>query len=58
MDDITINALQLLTSYGAMGVITLYFMVMDWKLNKAIEDSLDKLTLAINLLAGKGIENE
>ena len=58
MDDITINAIQLLTSYGAMGVITLYFMVKDWKLNKAIKDSLDKLTLAINLLAGKGVDNE
>ena len=58
MDDITINALQLLTSYGAMGIVTLYFMIKDWKLNKAIEDSLDKLTLAINLLAGKGVDNE
>lgn len=56
MDDITMNALQLLTSYGALGVVTVYFMVKDWKLNKAIEDSLDKLTLAINLLAGRPID--
>ncbi len=56
MDDITVNALQLLTSYGALGVISIYFMVKDWSLNRAIEDSLDKLTIAINLLAGKGID--
>ncbi len=56
MEDITMNAVQLLTSYGALGVISIYFMVKDWKLNKAIEDSLGKLTLAINLLAGRNID--
>lgn len=58
MDEITMNAAQLMTSYGALGVVTLYFMIKDWKLNKAIEESLNKLTLAINLLAGKAIDNE
>lgn len=58
MEDITVNAIQLLTSYGALGVISIYFMVKDWSLNKKIEDSLDKLTLAINLLVGKGVEKE
>lgn len=56
MEDITMNAVQLLTSYGALGVISIYFMIKDWKLNKAIEDSLGKLTLAINLLAGRNID--
>lgn len=56
MDDITMNAVQLLTSYGALGVFSIYFLIKDWKLNKAIEDSLGKLTLAINLLAGRNID--
>ena len=56
MENFTMNALQMLTSYGALGIVTIYFMIKDWKLNKAIEDSLDKLTLAINLLAGRPID--
>jgi len=58
MEDITMNAIQLLTSYGALGVITIYFMIKDWSLNKRIEDSLDKLTIAINILAGRSTDNE
>lgn len=54
MEDMTINALQLLTSYGALGICTLYFMVKDWLLSKRIEESLDKFTLAVNLLINKG----
>ncbi len=56
MEEFTLNAVQLLTSYGALGVISIYFMVKDWSLNKSIEDSLQKLTLAINLLVGKCVD--
>ena len=58
MEEFTLNIAQFLTSYGALGVVAAYFMVKDWSLNKRLEDSLDKLTLAINLLVGRGVDNE
>ncbi len=58
MEEMTINSLQLLTSYGALGICTLYFMVKDWILSKKIEDSLDRFTLAVNVLINKGGLNE
>ncbi|MFV0516782.1 MAG: hypothetical protein ACK5MV_05245 [Aminipila sp.] len=50
MEDITINAVQLFTSYGAMGVCLVYFIFKDMILNKAMTDALNKFTLAMNLL--------
>jgi len=47
MDEITINAAQLLTSYGAMGVCTVYFMAKDWikakETDKVIEEFREAL---------------
>lgn len=56
MDEIVVNGFQLLASYGAMGVVTIYFMVKDWTLNKSLENGLNKLADAINLIAGKGVD--
>ncbi|MHC1722253.1 MAG: hypothetical protein AB9836_03495 [Aminipila sp.] len=50
MEDITLNGFQLLTTYGPLGVITMYFVYKDMILNKAMTDALNKFTLAMNLL--------
>ncbi len=56
MEEMTTNTMQLLTAYGPLGVVAIYFMVKDWVLSKSIKESIDKFTIAINVLNGKGIE--
>lgn len=54
MDDITVNAIQLLTSYGALGVVAVYFMAKDWSLNKRLEEALNEFRVAIETLIKMG----
>ena len=63
MDEITMNAMQLLTSYGALGICCLYFMVKDWtrsKDKKALEvierntEVIKDFTVALNVLTVQG----
>ena len=46
------TAMQMMFSYGAMGICCVYFMFKDFKLNKEITEALHKFTVAINLLTG------
>jgi hypothetical protein len=47
MEEITMSSVQMLTSYGALGVCTIYFMVKDWvkakETDKVIADFRDVL---------------
>lgn len=56
MEEITVNIINLITSYGALGMCCAYFMYKDYKLNQSIEETLDKFTIAINALIGKGVD--
>jgi hypothetical protein len=56
MDQITVNTAQMLTSYGALGIVALYFMYKDMVLNKALTDALNKFTVALNTMIGKDVD--
>lgn len=58
MEEITLNAFQVISSYGGIGAALAYFMVKDFKqgtasneTNKAVAITLEKLVVAINTLA-------
>lgn len=60
MEDATINSVQLLTSYGALGICTLYFMAKDWIRGKKTDEIIEKntevikdFTVALNVLTHK-----
>lgn len=53
MEDVTISGVQLLSSYGALGIVALYFMYKDMVLNKALTEALNRFTVALNVLCGK-----
>lgn len=42
-------------SYGALGVVTAYFMVKDWRLNSRLNQTLSEFTIALNTLLKKEI---
>lgn len=61
MEDLTFNSFQMLTSYGALGVCCVYFMVKDWVRGKKTDEVIEKnteaiseFTVALNTLIGKG----
>lgn len=59
MEEITINAVTMLTSYGALGIVSLYFMAKDWTLNKKLNETLNEFTVAVEtLLKLEGGRNE
>lgn len=47
MDEITVNSLSMLTSYGALGIVALYFMVKDWTITKKLDDTLSDFKIAL-----------
>lgn len=47
MEDITVSALSMLTSYGALGVIALYFMVKDWLVTRKFEETLSDFKVVL-----------
>jgi len=49
MDQITMDGAQMLASYGALGVVTGYFIFKDYKLTKELTSALSdfKITLAL-----------
>lgn len=57
MEDITINSMQLLTSYGALGVITVYFMWKDMTITKKLEETLHNFTVTLETFF-RCMENE
>ena len=50
MEEITLNAITALTSYGALGACCLYFMWKDSCVNKKLTETLGELTVAIETL--------
>jgi len=46
MEEMTMNGIQMLTSYGALGVITVYFMWKDMTITKKLEATLLSFTVA------------
>lgn len=48
MEDLTMNSFQMLTSYGALGICCVYFMVKDWVRAKKTDDVINKNTEALN----------
>lgn len=56
MDDLTV--LESLIGYGALGVVAVYFMVKDWKLNNELRNALTQFTVAINVLLKGGFHDE
>lgn len=51
MENIT-NALM---TYGALGLVTAYFMVKDYTLNSKLNETLNDFTIAVNTLIGKDL---
>ena len=57
MSEITLNAFQIISSYGGIGAALIYFMVKDFTQSKARIDTdkvlavtMEKLVVAINTL--------
>lgn len=46
---------DVLVTYGSLGIITAYFMVKDWQLNRKLQETLNEFTIAVNALLGKEI---
>lgn len=44
---------DMLVTYGSLGIITAYFMVKDWQLNRKLQETLNEFTVAVNALLGK-----
>lgn len=53
MEDI--NFVSDVISYGALGVVTAYFMVKDWRLNSRLNETLSEFTIALNALLKKEV---
>lgn len=47
MEDVTMNAIQMFTSYGSLGVIAGYFMYKDMTLNKQLQETLKEFSIAM-----------
>lgn len=43
-----------LVSYGALGLVTLYFAFKDWRLSQQIVESLSKFNIALDVLIKRG----
>lgn len=50
MEEITVNAIQMISSYGALGAVAVYFMAKDWSLNKEIKEALSEFRIALETL--------
>lgn len=53
-----IDIFQSLVEIGPLGVVSVYFMVKDWKLNSELRAALNQFTIAINLLIKGGPQGE
>lgn len=47
MEETVVNSMSLLTSYGALGICTVYFMVKDWTRGKKTDEVIQENTTAI-----------
>ena len=50
MTDIYVNAMQMLFSYGALGVVAVYFMIKDFKVTKRTNEAIKEFTVALGKL--------
>lgn len=50
MEDVTISGMQMLTSYGPMGVLLVYFAYKDLLVNRKLTEALNAFGLALNTL--------
>lgn len=57
MEEMTINGMQLLTAYGPLGVVAVYFAYKDLVMNKALTDALNKFTIALNVLCNGKVDD-
>lgn len=48
MEDMMMNAVPMLTSYGALGIVAIYFMWKDCTLSKKLNDTLQDFTVVMN----------
>lgn len=53
MEETITTGLGSLVSYGALGIVAVYFMVKDWLLSAKINEALKDFTVALNLLCAK-----
>ncbi len=51
-----VQILDGLLTYGALGLVTAYFMVKDWQLNSKLQQTLSDFTVALNTLIGKDLK--
>ncbi len=59
MEEITLNVFEMLSSYGALGAVAIYFMWKDSTVNKALTQTLNDLTVAIEtLIKQQGVSHE
>lgn len=54
MEEITMSVFEMLTSYGALGAVTIYFMYKDASLNKKLTEALDEFKVALETLIKLG----
>lgn len=54
MEEITMSVFEMLTSYGALGAVTIYFMYKDCSLNKRLTAALDEFKIAIETMMKLG----
>ena len=45
---VTMSWLQMITSYGALGVVTAYFMYKDMTISQKLESTLSEFAVAMN----------
>jgi hypothetical protein len=50
MEEVTISGMTLLTSYGPMGVLLVYFAYKDLVVNKKLTEALSEISMAMNSL--------
>lgn len=48
--------IESIMTYGALGLVTAYFMVKDWQLNSKLQQTLSDFTVALNTLIGKDVK--
>ena len=58
MEDITINAIQSVAGYGALGAVSAYFMYKDMVVTKQLENTLQKFTVAMETFFKVCSQNE
>lgn len=48
MEEITLSVFEMISSYGALGAVTIYFMYKDWKNDKHKDEVIGENTTALS----------